>query len=60
MTSTPDILDVYTDYIDPDLEEYGEEWEGDCDCWCSICGCHGLCTREDFYDEDIDYEEEDD
>lgn len=57
MTSTPDILDVYTDYIDPDLEE--GEWEPDCPHCCELCGCHVYCATEGL-DEDIDYEEEDD
>lgn len=59
MSSTPDILDTYTDYIDPDIE-LEDEFDWTPACWddCEMCGCHGLCDGEPW-DEDIDYEEED-
>lgn len=53
-----DILDTYTDYIDPTeyIDYDDDEWEAPCDCWCEICGCHGVCTDDEDWN---DYEEED-
>lgn len=66
MTSTPDILDVYTDYIELDSDDLGDDdwsyqWEPACWDDCETCGCHGLCDRSDPWDEWYpDDEEEDD
>lgn len=33
-------------------DEYHPNWVAPCDCWCVMCGCHGVCVE--------DYEEEED
>lgn len=61
-----DILDEYTDYIDPDavVMDFEVTWEDDqgyplgCSCACECCGCNLLCEESQYMFEDDEEEDE--
>ena len=35
-------------------DEYHPDWIAPCECWCEMCGCHGDCMGDNWYDEEED------